>query len=119
MTPGQRRALWICTFALSFIFFYEASGQLLIPRDYVERPKPGAELEAHFQEQMSFGAIFLALGSAVSVLLAKRSKVLGSSGADDRVRGEPPHTLDWAALAAALAVLVGTAWRSYLSVHGG
>ncbi|MCZ7649381.1 MAG: hypothetical protein M5U26_29670 [Planctomycetota bacterium] len=116
MTPGQRRMLWLCTFLLAFIFFWEAGGEPLIRRSEAPPPPRGAVLEAHHYGQMAYGAVFLLLGGTLSYLFAKRSVNLPGA---DATPAPPYHPLDWAALAAGLGLLCGIAWRSYMLVYGG
>ena len=107
MTPGQRRTLWACAFAMAFIFYYEASGQALVRRDSVPQLMTGEAAQAHFREQIGWGSAFLFFTGLLTVLLRRSDK-------------KAPILLgDWIALAVALGVLAGTAYRSYAAISGG
>lgn len=108
MRPGQRRALWLCTFALAFIFFFEASGVGFVWDSNAPQAENVEAARSNFQHQMGLGTVFLMLGTAITVLLQPR----------DPEKREPYHPLEWAAMAVGLAVLIGTAWRSWQAVSG-
>lgn len=105
MTPGQRRTLWLCTFGLTYIFWYEASGAPLFWKENAPSGLQGAAARAFFWEHLGFGAIFLVFGALLTVVLRKKEA--------------PPryHWVDWAGLAVGLGVLIGTAWNSYVAAH--
>jgi hypothetical protein len=104
MTPGQRRALWICIFGMAFNFLYEARGMGLIRDDVITQELKGEALRAYFWGQAGYAAAFLVLGTLISVLVPSKAAKEGQA---------PYHFLDWAALSAALAVLAGVCWNSY------
>ena len=104
MTPGQRRALWICVFGMVFIFFYEARGIPLIREDAVPQGLKGDLLREHFWNQIGYGSAFLFLGTCISILVKTKPAKEGQAAF---------HALDWAFLAAGLGALGGILWQSY------
>ena len=107
MTPGQRRTLWICTFGMCFIFFYEASGVALIRPEAIPDGLKGEALRNHFWQQASYGGAFLVLGALISILVETKPAKPDQAAF---------HWLDWVAVSIALGVLAGTLWRSYHAV---
>ncbi|MCW8128756.1 MAG: hypothetical protein KIS92_00090 [Planctomycetota bacterium] len=114
MTPGQRRTLWACTFAMSFIFFYEARGVPLIWRENAPRLPTSAAARAFFWEELAWGSAFLVFCAVLTTLLRKpyREPEGGAPRGPNFLLG------DWIGLAIALGVLAGTAWQSYHGVMG-
>ena len=107
MTSGQRRTLWACLFAMTFIFWYEASGVPLVWQANIPVKLDGEAARSHFGQQMGIGAAFLFLGAVLSIVLrAKEPR-------------EPYLLGDWVALVLALGMLAGTAYRSCAAVFGG
>ena len=105
MTPGQRRFFWVCVFAMTFVFWYEAAGMPLVWRGtIVERMEPGA-LRAHFWQHLSYGGLFLFFGTGLTLALRKKDVP------------KPYHALDWAGLAAGLGILGGVLWHSWMVVR--
>lgn len=94
--------LWACAFALTFIFWYEASGMRLVGGD-TKDIAGGSYAVQHFWGQFNYGALFLLFGTVLTVTLAPR----------DEGRRPPYQLLDWIALAAGLGALLGTAYRSW------
>lgn len=94
--------LWACAFALTFNFWYEASGMRLLggdPQDIVTGPYA----EQHFWGQFGYGALFLLFGTVLTLTLEPR----------EESKRPPYQVLDWIALAAGLGALFGTAYRSW------
>lgn len=94
--------LWACIFALAFNFWYEASGLRLMggdPGDIVTGPSATQHFWGHF----SYGALFLLLGTVLTLALEPR----------EESRRPPYQILDWIALAAGLGALCGAAYRSW------
>jgi hypothetical protein len=102
MTPGQRRTLWLCVFALTFIFWYEARGAPLIQL-WHSPPLPlhGPAALARFWQHFAYGCFFLLFGALLTVLIRRKNQPAAY------------HWLDWLALAVGLGLLAGTAWVSY------
>lgn len=107
MTPGQRRTLWACTFAMTCIFWYEASGVKWLGLWEEAAPAlTGRAAVEHFWKQAGFGAVFLLLGAVLTVVLRRRC------ARDEFALG------DCIALVVALGALAGTLFRSYRSIAG-
>jgi len=108
MTPGQRRVFWLCIFAMTYVFWSEASGEPLIRRESDPPRLTGPVAREHFAQQIGYGAVFLLLGAVLTVVLRKREP-----------KAAVFHLGDWLALAVMLGALAGTAWKSYAAVTGG
>jgi len=108
MTPGQRRVFWLCIFAMTCGFWMEASGEALFQRESASPRVAGPWAREHFAQQFGIGAVFLTLGTVLTVVLRKRDPELPAF-----------HLGDWLALAVMLGALAGTAWKSYAAVMGG
>ncbi len=106
MTPGQRRVLWACTFAMTFIFWFEASGEALIWQENAFDPAMGKTGQDHFFTQFGYGLVFLCLGSILTAVLQDREKPIMKSW----------HPIDWTALTIGLGLLAGFLFRSYTAV---
>ena len=106
MTAGQRRAFWLCIFAMTFIFWYEASGHSLVRSENIPEKLVGTAARHHFWSQISYGAMFLVMGIVLTILLRSRE------------RHSPYQLLDWVSVTVGLGVLFGIAYRSYATVMG-
>ena len=103
MTAAQRRSLWACVFALSFNFWYEASGRPLLNAPADDKPLfYGVKAREHFIEQTAYGALILGLGVALTLLLKR-----------DLTPTEPYTRIDWALAAIFTGALLGILYRSY------
>lgn len=105
MTPGQRRVLWACVFAMTFVFWYEASGVPLVWQENMPEPLKGAEAWQHYWDNVGYGSLFLVLGTILTFVLHRRR--------GEEKEAAPYHAVDWVALSIGMGALVGTAWRSY------
>jgi hypothetical protein len=106
MTAGQRRTLWLCILALTFVFWYEARGEALVWRaNAPAQPLYGEAARAWFWQHCAYGVFFLVFGGLLTVVLRRKDPPA------------PYHWADWLALAAGLGLLAGTLYRSYAMIH--
>ena len=109
MNPGQRRVIWACIFAMTFVFWYEASGVPLVWQENIPEPLQGREALRNYWDNFGYGFLFLLLGAVLTFVLQHR-------GVDEKSRY---HAIDWVALSIGLGMLAGTAWRSYAALGSG
>ena len=106
MTPGQRRALWLVCFGMTYIFWYEASGRPLVwESNAPANPLASLELRQFFWTHIGYGSFYAIFGALLTLLVKSRS------------RPAPYTVADLIALALAVGALIGTALRS--AVHAG
>ena len=107
MTPGQRRTLWACTFVMTFIFWFEASGKPLVWDS--NTPEFGKEITkaGHYWDQLAYGLVFLVLGAAISIMLSYKKEKMRAY-----------HPLDWVGLSVGLGILAGILYLSYKTAMG-
>ena len=101
MTAGQRRILWLICIGMTYIFWYEASGQPLVwEANAPAAPLTGTEARDFYWTQIGYGAFFLVCGALLTLVV---------KGKDTPA----PYTWgDTIALALGTGALIGTAVRS-------
>jgi hypothetical protein len=117
MRPIQRRVLWFIVFAFTLIFWYEASGEPLVWRAQIPDRLEGPAAWEHFAAQAGYGALFLALGVVLTLVLPRATPDdAHASGRQEAKTEADYHPLDWVALACGLGLLAGVLLRSYRTI---